>query len=62
MVRTPGRLACGQANSDLVAVYLGYVGWSAGSFATSYELSLTPTYQNGQWTDSSLLSSCLKPQ
>lgn len=50
------------SDSALLTVYLGYVGWSAGAFDTSYTLSLTPTYQNGQWSDSSLLTSCLKPQ
>ena len=47
---------------DLMTVYLGYVGWSAGAFSQSYELSLTPVQQNGQWSDTSLVSSCLKPQ
>ncbi|KUJ18200.1 cellulase-domain-containing protein [Mollisia scopiformis] len=36
------------ANSD---VYLGYLGWAAGSFDTSYILAETPTYSNGIWTD-----------
>ena len=44
---------------DLVTVYLGYVGWGAGSFNRSYELTSTPIYQNGHWNDTSLLS-CLK--
>lgn len=39
------------ANSD---VYLGYVGWSAGAFDSSYVLSLTP---NGS-KDQQLLSKC----
>jgi len=35
--------------------FLGYTGWSAGSFDTSYVLSLTPTYSNGKWTDVPLM-------
>lgn len=38
-------------NSD---VYLGYTGWSAGAFDTSYVLSLTPTGS----TDQPLMSKC----
>ncbi|OAG10577.1 cellulase-domain-containing protein [Paraphaeosphaeria sporulosa] len=38
-------------NSD---VYLGYIGWSAGAFDTSYVLSLTP---NGS-ADQALLTKC----
>nr|ADX07304.1 putative endoglucanase [Flammulina velutipes] len=47
------------ANSD---VYLGYVGWSAGNFADTYELNEVPTYSNGKWTDTLLVSSCLSPK
>ncbi|PYH79016.1 cellulase-domain-containing protein [Aspergillus uvarum CBS 121591] len=43
-------------NSD---VFLGWIGWAAGSFATSYALSLTPTYADGVWTDTGILSSCV---
>ncbi|KAF2994985.1 hypothetical protein E8E13_003806 [Curvularia kusanoi] len=39
------------SNSD---VYLGYAGWSAGAFDSSYVLSLTP---NGS-TDTALMSKC----
>lgn len=46
------------ANSD---VYLGYVGWAAGSFASSYTLSLTPSGSNSTgWTDSAQVTKCLK--
>ncbi|KAF1928537.1 glycoside hydrolase family 5 protein [Didymella exigua CBS 183.55] len=38
-------------NSD---VYLGYIGWSAGAFDTSYTLSMTPTGS----TDQPLMSKC----
>lgn len=44
------------ANSD---VYLGYVGWSAGSFDNTYELVETPTGGGSSWTDTSLVKSCL---
>lgn len=40
-------------------VYLGWVGWGAGSFSTDYNLSETPTYANGVWTDQGLVSSCV---
>jgi len=40
-------------------VFLGYVGWGAGSFATTYALSLTPTDTNGVWTDQTLMKDCL---
>lgn len=46
------------ANSN---VYIGYVGWAAGSFsASTYALTETPTDNNGVWTDQSLVSSCIK--
>ncbi|KAF2113913.1 endo-1,4-beta-glucanase [Lophiotrema nucula] len=35
-------------------VYLGWIGWAAGSFATSYVLSLTPTGN----TDTALAAKC----
>ncbi|PMD45506.1 glycoside hydrolase family 5 protein [Hyaloscypha variabilis F] len=40
-------------------VYLGWIGWAAGSFSTSYVLSETPTYSNGVWTDQGIVSSCV---
>ena len=43
-------------NSD---VYLGMLGWAAGSFdPTSYVLSLTPTQSGTTWTDQPLLTKC----
>ncbi|KZT28040.1 glycoside hydrolase family 5 protein [Neolentinus lepideus HHB14362 ss-1] len=42
-------------------VLLGYVGWAAGNFATSYVLSETPTNNSGVLTDSLTVSSCLAP-
>ncbi|PNP42997.1 hypothetical protein THARTR1_11163 [Trichoderma harzianum] len=43
-------------NSD---VYLGYVGWGAGSFDSTYILTETPTGSGSSWTDTSLVSSCI---
>ncbi|KAK1759807.1 hypothetical protein QBC47DRAFT_357637 [Echria macrotheca] len=44
-------------NSD---VFLGYIGWSAGSFqANTYELSEVPTKNGNSWADSSLVKACL---
>jgi endoglucanase len=40
-----GAIASINKNSD---VYLGYVGWSAGAFDTSYVLTLTPNGSNDQ--------------
>lgn len=50
-------------NSD---VFLGWTAWSAGSFKSSYKLSLTPTLDGDTWTDQPLLIQCVagkfKPQ
>ncbi|KAI1213302.1 glycoside hydrolase family 5 protein [Annulohypoxylon truncatum] len=43
-------------NSD---VFIGLVGWAAGSFDTSYLLSLTPSKQNGGLVDNQQMSQCL---
>lgn len=43
-------------NSD---VFLGYIAWAAGSFSTSYILSLTPTEENGKFVDNALCSQCV---
>lgn len=48
---------CDSANSD---VYLGYIGWSAGSFSTTYELNETPTGSGNNWQDTALVKACLK--
>ncbi|KIK55052.1 glycoside hydrolase family 5 protein [Collybiopsis luxurians FD-317 M1] len=45
-------------NSD---VFLGYVGWAAGNFATGYPLAETPTQTGTTWTDPLLVSSCMAP-
>ncbi|KAL2285260.1 hypothetical protein FJTKL_08220 [Diaporthe vaccinii] len=43
-------------NSD---VFMGLVGWGAGSFDTSYILSLTPSKQNNQLVDNQLMQQCV---
>ncbi|CZS88001.1 probable cellulase precursor [Rhynchosporium agropyri] len=45
------------ANSD---VYLGYVGWSAGSFDSSYVLTMSPAWNGTSFQDTLLVKSCLK--
>ncbi|KAK4897056.1 hypothetical protein LTR49_028055 [Elasticomyces elasticus] len=40
-------------------VYLSWVGWAAGSFDATYNLTETPTYADGKWTDTSLVTSCV---
>lgn len=43
-------------NSD---VYLGYVGWSAGGFDSTYALALTPSGTTAaEMVDTSLMTSC----
>ncbi|KAJ8122999.1 hypothetical protein O1611_g9699 [Lasiodiplodia mahajangana] len=43
-------------NSD---VFEGLVAWGAGSFSTSYVLSLTPSNQNGRLVDNDLMTQCV---
>ncbi|KAI1483824.1 glycoside hydrolase family 5 protein [Daldinia eschscholtzii] len=43
-------------NSD---VFVGIVGWGAGSFETSDILSLTPSRKDGRLVDNQLMSECL---
>ncbi|KDQ55162.1 glycoside hydrolase family 5 protein [Jaapia argillacea MUCL 33604] len=43
-------------------VILGYVGWAAGNFATTYVLSETPTDTDGVWTDTELVMDCMAPK
>jgi len=40
-------------------VYLGWIGWAAGTFDGTYTLTETPTYANGVWTDTGMVSSCI---
>ncbi|RDL39052.1 (Trans)glycosidase [Venustampulla echinocandica] len=44
------------ANSD---VYIGYIGWAAGAFGSTYELNETPTGGGNNWQDTSLVKACL---
>ncbi|KAJ6616487.1 glycoside hydrolase superfamily [Mycena sp. CBHHK59/15] len=46
-------------NSD---VFLGYVGWSAGNFYTTYVLSELPAASGSTWTDTPLVASCMAPK
>ena len=40
-------------------VYLGWTGWSAGRFDSSYELTETPTRNGNGWTDVPLVTQCI---
>ncbi|KAK5128940.1 hypothetical protein LTR85_000273 [Meristemomyces frigidus] len=40
-------------------VFLGWTGWAAGMFATSYVLSETPTQSGTTWTDQELVTQCI---
>ncbi|KAG1859185.1 glycoside hydrolase family 5 protein [Suillus tomentosus] len=46
------------AQSDVI---LGYLGWSAGSFATDYVLSEVPYYNGTGWNDTLLVSMAMSP-
>ncbi|KAG2340982.1 glycoside hydrolase family 5 protein [Suillus weaverae] len=46
------------AQSDVI---LGYLGWSAGSFATNYVLSQVPSYNGTGWNDTLLVSMAMSP-
>lgn len=57
------QLVCAQIAyvNDNADVYLGYVGWAAGSFdPATYELSEVPANNGGSWTDTSLVQACFK--
>ena len=43
-------------------VFLGWVGWAAGAFDTTYVLSETPTESGGTWTDQPLVTKCIVGQ
>ncbi|OLN83282.1 Endoglucanase EG-II [Colletotrichum chlorophyti] len=43
-------------NSD---VFIGLVGWAAGSFGTDYVLSLTPKKSGNGYTDNELMKQCI---
>ena len=40
-------------------VYLGWVGWAAGKFDSSYALAETPTKSGSTWTDAELVTQCV---
>ncbi|GAB7359867.1 hypothetical protein MBLNU230_g7395t1 [Neophaeotheca triangularis] len=40
-------------------VYLGWTGWAAGQFDSSYELSETPTKNGDSWTDQPIVEQCI---
>ena len=43
-------------------VFVGWVGWAAGAFDTSYVLTETPTLSGGRWTDQALVKQCIAGQ
>ncbi|KND92474.1 Endoglucanase EG-II [Tolypocladium ophioglossoides CBS 100239] len=43
-------------NSD---VFAGFIGWGAGSFDSSYVMSLTPSGSAGSYTDNKLMKQCI---
>jgi endoglucanase len=46
--------------SYLNDVFLGWVGWAAGQFPQpGYELSEVPTFANGVWTDTGIVTNCV---
>ncbi|TQS33915.1 hypothetical protein Golomagni_05725 [Golovinomyces magnicellulatus] len=49
--------------ADNTDVFIGFIGWAAGGFDTTYMLTLTPTHNSdGSWTDNKLMKECiLKP-
>lgn len=40
-------------------VFVGFVGWSAGSFDDTYILTLTPEGSPGSYTDNKLMQKCI---
>lgn len=51
-----------KAISDNSDVYVGFVGWGAGSFDTTYILTLTPLGEPGNYTDNKLMNECIMDQ
>lgn len=45
--------------SENTDVFVGFVGWAAGSFDSTYVLSLTPTGSPGSYTDNKLMKQCI---
>jgi endoglucanase len=54
-------LKCPTSRDELSIVMLGYLGWSAGSFATDYVLSQVPYYNGTGWNDTLLVSMAMSP-
>jgi endoglucanase len=50
------QLAALNANSD---VFLGWFGWAAGSFDSTYVLTETPTQNGNSWSDVPLVTQCI---
>ncbi|KAJ2975336.1 hypothetical protein NQ176_g5575 [Zarea fungicola] len=47
-------------NNNAADVIIGWVGWAAGAFSTSYPLSETPTQDsNGVWNDTGIVANCI---
>lgn len=40
-------------------VLVGFVGWGAGGFDSTYVLTLTPTKSGNSWTDNKLMKQCI---
>ena len=47
------------AMNEYSDVYLGWTGWSAGMFDSSYELTETPTLSGSKWTDKDIVTKCV---
>ncbi|OAA82366.1 glycoside hydrolase family GH5 [Akanthomyces lecanii RCEF 1005] len=45
--------------SENTDVFVGFVGWSAGSFDETYIMSLTPSGSPGDYTDNKLMKQCI---
>ena len=48
-----------QTLMDYSDVYLGWTGWGAGMFATSYALSEVPSGSVGSYTDQAIVTKCI---
>ena len=48
-----------QALNSYSDVFLGWTGWAAGMFDTSYVLTETPTLSGSTWTDQPLVKQCI---
>lgn len=48
-----------EALNEYSDVYLGWTGWSAGKFDSSYELTETPTQSGSGWTDQEIVTKCV---